>query len=198
VVFEDGQPKKEHYRKFKLKRPEGTPDDYASMKEVISRRLVGSLRRSKAFTELPDLILIDGGKGQLNAALEVMDATHPGHPCPGPAVIGLAKRNEEIFVPGASDPIILPRHSRALHLIQRIRDEAHRFAITYHRGLRGRTMRVSVLNDIPGIGPKRRKALLRHFRSVERIKNASIEELIEVPSINKSAAEAIYVFFQNV
>ena len=172
VVFENGQPKKDHYRKFKIKRPEGQPDDYASMREVISRRLTGALRRSRGFEEPPDLMLIDGGKGQLSAALEAIAASDEEV-----AAIGLAKRNEEIFRPGLPDPVLLPRNSKALHLIQRIRDESHRFAVTYHRTLRDRTMRLSVLNEVPGIGPTRRKALIKHFGTVEKIKSASVEDL---------------------
>lgn len=190
VVFEDGKPRKEHYRRFRIKRPEGTPDDYASMKEVVSRRLSGALRRTQAFEELPDLMLIDGGRGQLNAALEAV-AESGERVC----AIGLAKRNEEIFRPDLADPVLLPRTSKALHLIQRVRDEAHRFAIAYHRNVRGKTIRASVLNSIPGIGAKRRRALVRHFGSVERIKQASVEELMRAPSMSRPAAEAVYGFF---
>jgi excinuclease ABC subunit C len=206
VVFEDGQPKKEHYRKFKIKQPEGKPDDYASMKEVVSRRLTGSLRKSEAFAGLPDLMLIDGGKGQLNAALEVISEVAPS-PQPSPpgegaetrgfAVVGLAKKNEEIYKPGRQEPIVLPQNSKALHLIQRVRDEAHRFAITYHRNLRGKTMRASVLNNIPGIGPKRRKELMKRFGSVEKIKEASVDEIAAVPNMGKSAAEAVVTYFHS-
>lgn len=190
VVFENGQPKKSDYRRFKIKRPDGQPDDYASMKEVVSRRLNGTLRRSAAFKNLPDLILIDGGKGQLGAAMEAINASEEKV-----AAIGLAKRYEEIYRPGFPDPVLLPRTSRALHLIQRVRDEAHRFAITYHRTLRGKTMRASVLNDIPGVGPKRKKALLKHFGSVEKLKAATMEEILAAPMITKAAAQAIYMFF---
>jgi excinuclease ABC subunit C len=198
VVFENGQPNKAHYRKFKIKTTEGLPDDYASMKEVISRRLVGSLRRTQAFEELPDLMLIDGGKGQLNAALDAFEDSkefEPGDELP--VVIGLAKRNEEIIKPGNAEPILLPRSSKALHLLQRIRDEAHRFAITYHRAMRGKTMRASVLNDIPGIGPRRKKALMSHFGTVERIKEATEEELASVPGMTRTAAQAVHAFFRS-
>lgn len=200
VVFKNGQPKKSHYRKFKIKLPEGKPDDFASMKEVITRRLSGSIKQTDAFAELPDLILIDGGKGQLNAAVEaaaecgVCAASETAQADCVP-MIGLAKRNEEIYKPGFSDPIILPRNSKGLHVIQRIRDEAHRFAITFHRSLRSKTVRASVLNQIQGIGPTRRRALLKHFGSVMRVKDATLEELIAAPSMNIAAAEAVYVFF---
>ena len=146
--------------------------------------------REKAEAELPDLMLIDGGKGQLNAALEAISAS--GEQV---AAIGLAKRNEEIFLPAHPDPVILPRNSKALHLLQRIRDEAHRFAVTYHRNLRGKTVRASILNSVPGIGPKRRRALVKHFGSVERIRTATVDELAGAPSMGRAAAEAVYGFF---
>ena len=189
-MFEDGQPKKAHYRKFKIQRPDGKPDDYASMREVISRRLTGTLRKGAAFGELPDLMLIDGGKGQLSAALEAIGGSGEHV-----AAIGLAKRNEEIFLPANPDPVILARNSKALHLLQRIRDEAHRFAVTYHRNLRGKTVRASILNSVPGIGPKRRRALVKHFGTVESIKQATVDELAEAPAMGKAAAEAVYGFF---
>ena len=200
VVFENGEPKKAHYRKFKIRTTEGAPDDYASMKEALSRRLTGKLRQTEAFADLPDLMLIDGGKGQLGAAMEAIvesGMSKVESPEPRlPAVIGLAKRNEEVFKPGMSEPILLPRSSKALHLIQRVRDEAHRFAITYHRTARGKAMKASVLNEIPGVGPKRRRALIRHFGSVEAIKNASAEELRAVVGMSRPAAEAIFAFFR--
>lgn len=203
VVFEDGQPRKDHYRKFKIKRPDGVPDDYASMKEVIGRRLTGSLRRSQAFQDLPDLILIDGGKGQLNAAMEVVGGVCHTEECSDEVresledltVIGLAKQNEEIYRPGIPDPVLLPRNSKALHLIQRVRDEAHRFAVTFHRSLRSKEMRTSILNEIPGVGAARRKALVKHFGTVEKIRKASAEELAAAPSMNRAAAAAVHTFF---
>ncbi len=190
VVFEDGMPKKEHYRRFKIKYTEGSPDDYASMREVVARRLTGSLRRSPAFSDLPDLMLIDGGKGQLASALEVVEAMEEDVP-----VVGLAKRNEEIFRPYESSPVILPPRSGPLHLVQKVRDEAHRFAITYHRNLRGKAMKESVLNKIEGVGPKRRKALVKHFGSVEKIKAAGVEELAGAPGVNRSTAQSIFDYF---
>lgn len=195
VVFEDGQPKKAHYRKFKIQRPDGQPDDYASMREVVTRRLTGTLRKGEAFSELPDLMLIDGGKGQLSAALEAIVESGEPDVTAQFVIIGLAKQHEEIFLPGKSDPIILPRNSKALHLLQRIRDEAHRFAITFHRKSRGKTMRASALNDIPGVGATRRRALVKHFGSVEKIKQATLEELLAAPTVNKPTAEAVYRFF---
>ncbi len=196
VVFEDGQPNKSHYRKFKIKTSDGTPDDYAAMKEAVLRRLTGRLRQTEAFADLPDLFLIDGGKGQLNAALEALrQGCEDAAEYEQSMVIGLAKKNEEIYKPDDPNPIILPKHSKALHLIQRVRDEAHRFAITYHRTARDKAMKVSVLNSIPGVGPKRRRALIRHFGSVEALRNASLEEIQAVPSIDKRTAQQVYEFF---
>lgn len=186
VVFEGGTAKKSDYRRFKIRSAEGKPDDFKSMREVTARRY------GDAEAELPDLIVIDGGKGQLSSALEIIrGAGHYEVP-----VVGLAKREEEIFREGESEPVILPRDSQALFLIQRIRDEAHRFAITYHRRLRGKRNLVSVLDHIEGIGPKRRQALYDHYGSLEKIKAASPEEMSRIPGMNLPAAEAVYNFFQ--
>lgn len=185
VVFEDGKAKKSDYRRFKLIATEGKPDDFLSMQEVTQRRYV------KEKWSLPDLIIIDGGKGQLSAALKIIrGAGHFSVP-----VVGLAKQFEYIFKEGESDPVILPRGSGALYLVQRIRDEAHRFAITYHRKLRNRRNLVSILDHIEGIGPKRRKALWDFFGSLEAIKAASCEQLAVVPAMTKAAANAVYNFF---
>ena len=186
VVFEGGLPKKSDYRRFKIRSTEGKPDDFLSMREVTARRY-GKL----AEEELPDLIVIDGGKGQLSSALEIIrGAGHLMVP-----VVGLAKQFELIFTEGCPEPVELPRHSQALYLVQRIRDEAHRFAITYHRKLRGKRNLVSVLDHIDGIGPKRRKALWGHFGTLARIKAASVEEMAAVDGMNLPAAEAVYNFF---
>lgn len=187
VVFEGGLPKKTDYRRFKIRSTEGKPDDFLSMREVTTRRYVGLPE-----AELPDLIVIDGGKGQLSSALEIIrqQAGHKKVP-----VVGLAKQFELVFREGESEPVVLPRHSQALYLIQRIRDEAHRFAITYHRKLRGKRNLVSVLDHIVGIGPKRRQALWAHFGTLAKIKSASVEELAEVDGMNMPAAEAVYNFF---
>ena len=186
VVFEGGLPKKSDYRRFKIQSTEGKPDDFLSMREVTTRRYVDLPE------ELPDLIIIDGGKGQLSSALEIIRnvAGHKNVP-----VVGLAKQFELVFTEGNPEPVVLPRHSQALYLIQRIRDEAHRFAITYHRKLRGKRNLVSVLDHIVGIGPKRRQALWSHFGSIGKIKAATIEELALAPGMNKPAAEAVYNFF---
>ena len=187
VVFEDGAPKKSDYRRFKIRSTEGKPDDFLSMREVTTRRYVGLPEE-----ELPDLIIIDGGKGQLSSALEIIRhaAGHKDVP-----VVGLAKQFELVFTEGNSEPVELPRHSQALYLIQRIRDEAHRFAITFHRKLRGKRNLVSVLDHIVGIGPKRRQSLRTHFGSLEKIKEATVEELAAAPGMNRTSAEAVRHFF---
>lgn len=186
VVFTDGAPHKSEYRRFKLRTVEGKPDDFKSMQEVLSRRY------REAAEPLPDLIIIDGGKGQLSAALEVIRGVGLSEIM----VVGLAKEFEHIFQEGSSEPLILPRHSQSLYLVQRIRDEAHRFAITYHRKLRAKRNMVSVLDHIGGIGPKRRKALWDAFGTLAAIKEASLEELAAAPGMTVPAAEAVYNFFR--
>ena len=187
-VFEGGMPKKSDYRRFKIKSAEGKPDDFLSMREVTTRRYVGLSEE-----ELPDLIIIDGGKGQLSSALEIIrnEAGHKNVP-----VVGLAKQFELVFTEGNSEPIELPRRSPSLYLIQRIRDEAHRFAITFHRKLRGKRNLVSVLDHIVGVGPKRRQALWTHFGTLDKIKAASVDELASVPGMNRPSAEAVVHFFE--
>ena len=187
VVFEGGQPKKDDYRRYKLQTVEGKPDDFKSMQEVVGRRY-----RDLASAPVPDLIIIDGGKGQLSSALEMIR----GCGLTSAAVVGLAKEFEHIFKEGESEPVILPRHSQSLYLVQRIRDEAHRFAITYHRKLRSKRNMVSVLDHISGIGEKRRKVLWDHFGSLAKIKAAEVEEMAAVPGMNRPAAEAVYQFFR--
>ncbi|KHM52633.1 excinuclease ABC subunit C [Anaerovibrio lipolyticus] len=186
VVFEDGVPKKSDYRRFKIRSAEGKPDDFKSMREVTMRRY------GKADAEMPDLIIIDGGKGQLSSACEIIrGAGHLTVP-----VVGLAKRFEEVYREGESDPVILPRSSQALYLIQRIRDEAHRFAITYHRKLRNKRNLVSILDNVEGIGPKRRKILMDHFGTIEKIKQASVEEMAGLDGMNIPSAEAVHNYFK--
>ena len=188
VVFEGGIPKKSDYRRFKIKSAEGKPDDFLSMREVTTRRYVGLPEE-----ELPDLVIIDGGKGQLSSALEIIrnEAGHKNVP-----VVGLAKQFELVFTEGNPEPVELPRRSQSLYLIQRIRDEAHRFAITFHRKLRGKRNLVSVLDHIVGVGPKRRQALWAHFGTLDKIKAASVDELASVPGMNRPSAEAIFHFFE--
>ncbi len=185
VVFRDGKPSKQDYRRYKIRSTEGKPDDFKSMQEVVYRRY-------RDLKDLPSLVIIDGGKGQLSSALEVIRGLGL-HELP---VIGLAKREEEIFVEGAHESILLSKDSDALKLIQRIRDEAHRFAITYHRKLRGKRNLVSILDHIEGIGPKRRQALWKHFGSLEAIKKAETEDLSAVAGMNKATAQKIYDFFR--
>jgi excinuclease ABC subunit C len=194
VVFRGGKPYPNAYRRFKVRLP-GTPDDYAMMSEVLRRRFRRglaelndpSLSRGR-FLPFPDLILIDGGKGQLNAVLSVLEGLN----LDGINTIGLAKRHEDVFLPGQSEPVHLPRTSKALLLLRRIRDEAHRFAISYHRRLRHRYTLSSELDRIEGIGPKRRQDLLEHFGSVDKVRHASIEELALLPKIPRSLAKRIH------
>jgi excinuclease ABC subunit C len=200
VVFEDGLPKKSDYRRFSV--THGT-DDTAAMAEVVRRRFARHLKeeadrkdaqgvaaeegRPRRFAYPPNLLVVDGGAPQVAAAsrsleeLGVVDV----------AVCGLAKRMEEVWLPGDPDPVILPRTSEALYLLQRVRDEAHRFAITYHRQKRSTSMLVSLLDDVPGLGDTRRKALMKRFGSLKRLRAASVEELMEVPGIGRRTAEAV-------
>lgn len=187
VVLKEGKPSKSDYRRFRIKYHPETPNDFAMMKEVVTRRLQEAQAGNPKFAELPQLMLIDGGKGQLNAALEAMREVGVQVPA-----IGLAKRFEEVYLPGRAEPLILPKDSPALHLLQAVRDEAHRFAVEYHRKVRLRRATSSVLDEIPGVGPKRKQALLRHFGSVKRLREASVEEIAGVPSMPRSVAEAIY------
>lgn len=186
VVFEGGVPKKSDYRRYKINSTEGKPDDFKSMREVTTRHYT-----KLSDDDMPDLIVMDGGKGQLSSALEIIrGAGHMDTP-----VIGLAKRFELVYTEGSSDPVVLPRNSQALYLIQRIRDEAHRFAITYHRKRLRKHNLVSILDHIDGIGPKRRKAIWDQFGSINKIKAASVDELAGVDGMTRPAAEAVHAFF---
>jgi excinuclease ABC subunit C len=198
VVFEDGLARKSEYRRFEVRSVEGQ-DDVASLREVLSRRLARlAAERSqpptdpagerRKFAYPPNLIVVDGGRPQLSAALEAVRDSAVPHL----AVVSLAKRMEEVYLPGSPDPVVVPRTSEALYLLQRVRDEAHRFAITYHRKLRGRSMTRSVLDGIPGVGESRRKQLVRHFGSARRAAKATIEELEEVPGLGPQLAKVIY------
>jgi excinuclease ABC subunit C len=196
VVFENGQPRRDHYRRFRIKSVKG-PNDFASMQEVLRRRLRRARpelplgheqsESDRAWQTLPDLIIVDGGKGQLSAAWEVI--TELG--VEGVTLIGLAKEREEIFTLGNPEPVILPRTSESLYLVQRIRDEAHRFANSYHRLLRERAALRSPLDDIPGIGPKLRTALLRQLGSVEAIRSAPDDELLAIKGMNRKALASL-------
>ncbi len=205
VVYEKGKPKKSDYRKFKIKSVSG-PDDYGCMKEVLTRRFVHGMEETKelkekelevkfgSFTKFPDLLLMDGGKGQVNIALQVLEELHLNIPVCGMVkddnhrTRGLYYNNEEI-------PI--DRHSEGFKLITRIQDEAHRFAIEYHRSLRSKEQVHSVLDDIPGVGPTRRKALMKAFSNIADIREASVEELEKIPNIPRNIAEEIYSFFHS-
>lgn len=203
VVYEKGKPKRSDYRKFKIKSVSG-PDDYACMREVLMRRFRHGMEESKeleeqemdqeygSFTKFPDLILMDGGRGQVNIALSVLEELGIDIP-----VCGMVKddnhRTRGLYYHNIELPI--DTHSEGFKLITRIQDEAHRFAIEYHRSLRSKTQVRSVLDDIPGVGPARRKALMRHFKSLEEIRQATVEELMEIPKMNERTAEEIVTFF---
>ena len=191
VVFEEGRPKTGEYRRFRIRTVSG-PNDFASHQEVLRRRF----RRARSGEEgseeelrwkLPDLVVVDGGRGQVSAAKEVLDELGL-HDLP---LAGLAKEREELFLPGRSEPVLLPATSPALYLVQRLRDEAHRFAITYHRDLRAKSTVRSAFDDLPGVGPKRRRALLRVFGSVKRVRDAPVEQIAAVPGISRALAERI-------
>jgi excinuclease ABC subunit C len=186
VVFEGGKPRKADYRRFRIQMKEGEANDFAMMREVLGRRLQAGLEGSERFKHMPDLILVDGGKGQLNVALRSLQEAGLRIPA-----AGLAKEFEHLFLPGCSEPIVLPRHSRSLHLLQAIRDEAHRFAISYHRSLKRREAITTILRSVPGIGPKRQQVLLKRFPSLEAIRQAGIEEVAKVPGMSRAAAESL-------
>ena len=205
IVFEKGKPKPSDYRKFRIKTVSG-PDDYACMREVLTRRFRHGMEETKelevknldreygSFTKFPDLLMMDGGRGQVNIALSVLEELDIHIP-----VCGMVKddnhRTRGLYFNNVELPI--DTHSEGFKLITRVQDEAHRFAIEYHRSLRSKSQVKSVLDDIPGVGPARRKALMRHFKSIEEIKNASVEELAALPELNRRAAEGIYQFFHN-
>ena len=191
VVFQGGRPAKGEYRKFKIKTVEGA-DDFASMAEVIRRRLERLKSGDEKFAQVPDLILLDGGKGQLAAAVAVMEELGVGTELPDIPVRSLAKREEEVFQPARPAPVVLRRDSAELHLLQRVRDEAHRFANTYHRKLRGSEMTRSVLDELPGVGPARKKKILEHFGTPEAFLAASLEELEAVPGLPGRVAREVH------
>ena len=191
VVVEDGLPKKADYRRFKIKTVDGN-NDFAAMAEVLERRLTAYVIDQKKpveergkFAYPPNLIVVDGGKGQLSASLEVLQEMGLEHEIP---IVSLAKQFEEVYIPGQSAPVRIPRQSEALYLLQRLRDESHRFAITYHRQLRGKRMTKSALDDIPGLGPARKARLLKEFGSVKAVKAASEEQLAELSWLPKQVA----------
>lgn len=186
VTFENGMPKKSKYRKFKVKSTESKPDDFKSMQEVVERRYTGKLSES---LPMPDLIIIDGGKGQLSSVMEIFERIG----LQNQDVVSLAKRLEEVFKPNQSDPVVFPINSPALYFFQRIRDEAHRFAITYHRNLRGKKATESVLDEIKGLTKKNKEILLTKYKNIKNISQAEYDDLTKV--INKRAAKIVYEFF---
>lgn len=192
VVLEKGWPKPAHYRRFRIRTVTGA-DDYAMIQETLRRRFKRGLAGEGAWAIVPDLVLIDGGKGQLNAALEVRQELG----LDSVPMASLAKENEEVFVPGESQPIRIAKDSPALHILQRARDEAHRFAVSYHRKLRHKEAVASALDDIPGIGPKRKKALLKKFGSIQAIKEAPPEELSQTRGITPALAQRVKEFLEN-
>lgn len=203
VVLEEGLPAPRQYRRFKIKTVTG-PDDYAALEEALSRRFkrgqkerelvnTGQMSSQQAgFHRLPDLVVVDGGKGQLARAQKVLAELGVG----SVPVCSLAEREEQVFIPGRSQPLSLPMDAPALQMLQRLRDEAHRFALSYHRQLRGKRNLKSLLEDIEGVGPVRRRELLRHFGTVDRIREASLEELAAVKGMNRPAAQAVYNYFR--
>ena len=186
VVFESGHPEKSEYRRFRIRLSTGKPNDYGMMREVLSRRLKAAVSGNVKFQHLPDLILVDGGPGQLGMARQAMEELGMRMPA-----AGLAKEHEHIYLPERAAPIELPAHSRALYLLQRVRDEAHRFALSYHRSLRAQKARESVLDEIPGIGEARKQRLLRHFKTVSRLLAAPAEEIAAVAGCGRNVAEAV-------
>jgi excinuclease ABC subunit C len=194
VVMEDGLPKRSDYRRFKVRGLQGQ-DDFASMEDVLTRRFKNYLRErdegaqtGKRFSYPPNLLLIDGGKGQLGVAVRVLEELGLEDIC----VASLAKRFEEVYLPGNSEPVRIPRDSEALYLLQQVRDEAHRFAITYHRQLRDKKMIVSVLDDVPGLGPTRKKRLLKEFGSVKKLRELAEEDLVAISWLPEAVGRATY------
>ena len=191
VVFEGGIPNRKSYRRFKIKMVQGS-NDFASLQEAVTRRLVRGLSQDQGFTPLPDLIVIDGGKGQLSSVLDSLYSLG----LESLPLISLAKREEEVFIPGAVEGIHLSKNSPEFRLITSLRDEAHRFAISYHRRLREKRQVLSELDEIPGVGDARKKALLKKFSSLSKIKNASVEDLESVRGISQSLAQTIFNYFR--
>ena len=190
VVFEGGKPSPKEYRRFRVK-TETEGDDYLAMRETLTRRFERAKSGDERFAKLPDLLVVDGGRGQLNVALEVLREYGLEH-IPS---IGLAERNEEIILPNQSDPLALERRDPALHMLQRIRDEAHRFAISYHRSLRSKTALYSELDEIEGVGAKRKRLLFDAFVSRDAISKAGLDELMSVKGITRPVAQAVYDHF---
>ena len=187
VVFTNGRPDKSQYRRFKIREQFGEANDFASMSEVLGRRYSPERMADERFGSRPDLLVVDGGKPQLTAAIEQLAALGLDIPC-----CGLAKADEEVFVPWDDTPIVLPSGSASLYLIKQVRDESHRFAITFHRELRGKAMTVSVLDEVEGVGPTRKRAIMRHFGSMKRLRAASAEDIAAVKGVPADVAKAVY------
>ena len=192
VVFTAGSPGKAQYRRFKVRLNEGEANDFAMMSEVLARRYAPKRMADERFASKPDLLIVDGGKPQLTAALTQLGALDIADI----PVVGLAKRDEELFVPWSDEPVVLPSGSPSLYLIKQVRDEAHRFAITFHRELRGKAMTAGVLDEVSGLGPKRKKVLLKQFGSVKRLRQVSLEEIAATPGIPREVAEELFAILQ--
>jgi len=187
VVFTGGRRDADQYRRFRIRMDSPEANDFAMMGEVLARRYAPERMADERFGKRPDLLIVDGGKPQLTAALEQLGALGLDIP-----VAGLAKSDEELFVPWDDEgPVVLPSGSPSLYLVKQVRDEAHRFAITFHRELRGKSMSASVLDDVEGLGPKRRKALMKRFGSFRRLRAASVDDIAAVPGIPRAVAENI-------
>ena len=191
VVFTNGRPDKSQYRRFRVRSVTGEANDFLSMQEVLGRRYAPERMADERFGSCPDLLVVDGGKPQLTAAITQLEQLGLDIP-----VCGLAKADEEVFVPWDETPVVLPNGSASLYLIKQVRDEAHRFAITFHRELRDKAMTVSVLDEVEGVGPTRKKAIMRHFGSMKRLRAASVDDIAEVKGVPRQVAEAVYETLQ--
>ena len=187
VVFTNGKPDKSQYRRFKIRAELDEANDFVSMSEVLGRRYAPDRMADERFGSRPDLLVVDGGKPQLTAAMRQLAELGLDIP-----VCGLAKADEEVFVPWDDTPIVLPSGSASLYLIKQVRDESHRFAITFHRELRGKAMTTSILDEVPGVGPTRKKAIMRHFGSMKKLRAARVEEIAAVKGVPADVARAIY------
>ncbi len=187
VVFTNGKPDKSQYRRFKIHAELDEANDFVSMSEVLGRRYSPERMADKRFGSRPDLLVVDGGKPQLTAAIQQLAELGLDIPA-----CGLAKSDEEVFVPWDDTPIVLPSGSASLYLIKQVRDESHRFAITFHRELRDKAMTVSILDEIPGVGPKRKKDLMRHFGSFKKLNAASADDIADVKGISLALAQTIF------
>ena len=189
VVFTNGRPDKKAYRRFKIRMESDEANDFAMMSEVLARRFAPERVEDERFGTLPDLLIVDGGKPQLTAAMQQLEELG----ITTVSLAGLAKRDEELFVPWSlQDPVVLPMGSASLYLVKRVRDEAHRFAITFHRELRDKAMTASILDEVPGIGPKRKKALYKHFGSLKKLRQASLQEICDTRILPTEVANDLY------